>query len=243
MVVFRRESGSDGALNRHCNLWRQGCEERRSSVACADAALAGVPVPYYAVQVSQTTETEEVMDNKEEIDVECAMVGAGMLAAQRVEFLLYGLVAHIKPELKQDDPRFRRLTPESFLRGDLAELRATLGQLAKAHGEKFLLSPDDLTAFVKKRNLLAHDYWRLARANVSGAQRMEDPMAFLQGFLADCQRWEKILRGVLGEFRLKAARDAGDEEKAKVTADDLSCMDEYREHVRAYLSGTSPTEC
>ena len=64
---------------------------------------------------------------------ECATIGAAILAAQRVEFLLYGLIAHIKPELKRSDKRFRNLTPESFLRGDPSDLRATLGQLAKAY--------------------------------------------------------------------------------------------------------------
>ena len=38
---------------------------------------------------------------------ECATVGAAVLASQRVEFLLYGLVAHLNDELKIVDKRFR----------------------------------------------------------------------------------------------------------------------------------------
>ena len=63
----------------------------------------------------------------DEILLECAAVGAAILAAQRIEFLLYGLMAHVKPELKSGDKKFRDLTPEGFVRGDPAELRATLG--------------------------------------------------------------------------------------------------------------------
>ena len=66
-------------------------------------------------------------DNNEEILQECATLGAAVLAAQRVEFFLYGLVAHVKPELKWNDKRFRHLTPERFLRGDPSDLHATLG--------------------------------------------------------------------------------------------------------------------
>ena len=111
--------------------------------------------------------------------------------------LLYGLVAHVKIEMKGHDKRFRDLTPESFLRGELSDLRVTLGQLAKAYGTEFLLSADDLDLFVKNRNLIVHDYWRLAKAESVVLGRLRGPMAFLMDFFRDCQRWEGILRGVL----------------------------------------------
>ena len=190
-----------------------------------------------ASTAAQARTTAGDTDSNNQILAECATIGAAVLAAQRVEFLLYGLVAHIRDDLKQGDRRFSGLTPESFLRGNVSEMRATLGQLTRAYGENFLLSADDLTAFVKKRNLIAHDYWRLAKANIRDAEELQNPMAFVQGFLVDCQRWERLLRGVLANFRLAAARNVGDEGKAQLTADDLACMDEYHEHVRLYLSG------
>ena len=104
--------------------------------------------------------------NNDEVLRECATIGAAVLAAQRIEFLLYGLIAHVKPELKGRRP----LTPESFLRGDVSDLRATLGQLAKAYGTKFLLSADDLETFIKNRNLIVHDYWRLCKARIRDGQ-------------------------------------------------------------------------
>ena len=191
----------------------------------------------HATPAAQARTTAGGTESNDQILAECATIGVALLAAQRVEFLLYGLVANIRDDLKQDDRRFRGLTPESFLRGDVSEMRATLGQLATAYGEGFLLSADDLTAFVNKRNLIAHDYWRLAKANIRDAEELQNPMGFVHGFLADCQRWERILRGVLANFKLAAARNVGDEDKAQLTADDLACMDEYHEHVRVYLSG------
>ena len=57
-------------------------------------------------------------DDSDDVLVEWAAIGAAVLAAQRIEFLLYGIIAHGEPELKETDRRFRHLTPESFLRGD-----------------------------------------------------------------------------------------------------------------------------
>ena len=47
--------------------------------------------------------------NNDEVLRECATVGAAVLAAQRIEFLLYGIIAHVKPELKGRDKKFRHL--------------------------------------------------------------------------------------------------------------------------------------
>lgn len=174
-------------------------------------------------------------DNNDEILRELATIGAAVLAAQRVEFLFYGLVAHVKQDLKQGDKRFRHLTPESFLRGEPSDLRATLGQLAKAYGPKFLLSADDLEAFVKNRNLIVHDYWRLSKAHIRDGSTLENPMEFLQKFLEDCQRWEGILRGVLVVMRQAIDRKIHGEQQITLTQEDLDLMDQHLQHVQSYL--------
>ena len=110
--------------------------------------------------------------NNDEVLGECATIGTAILAAQRIEFLLYGIIAHIKPESKERDKR--HLTGESFLRGDVSDLRATLGQIAKVYGTEFLLSADDLEAFVKNRNLIVHDYWRLTKGLIRDGQTLEN---------------------------------------------------------------------
>ena len=128
--------------------------------------------------------------------IECVAIGGAVMASQRVEFLLYGLAAHVKDEIKDKNRRFRGLTPETFLRGNLADLRGTLGQLVEAFGSKFLLTTGELEQFVQDRNLIVHNYWRLARSGASdviGGERLKgDPVGFVIRFLQQCEHWEKI---------------------------------------------------
>ena len=68
---------------------------------------------------------------------------------------------------------------------------------------------------------------------------LENPMAFLQQFLADCLRWEGILRGVLATMRPSVARATGSEQQIALTPEDLDYMDQYCQHVRSYLARKS----
>ena len=87
---------------------------------------------------------------------ECALIGAAILSAQKLEFALYGIVSHLSD--LQGDKRFRDLTPEKFLLGNINDLKVTFGQLEAAFGEKLLISSKDLKDFIKDRNLIAHNY-------------------------------------------------------------------------------------
>ena len=84
-----------------------------------------------------------------EIIRECALVGAAILGAQRVEFALCGIAAH----LNLQDQRISKLDPETFLRGDIKKIKFTLGLLVKIVGDELLLSTDQLDQFVDHRNL------------------------------------------------------------------------------------------
>ena len=170
---------------------------------------------------------------EEELVRECAAVGGAVLAAQRVEFLLYGLVAHFKDEHRKG--QFRDLTPESFLRGDLADLRATLGQLVREYGERLLLSREELDGFVENRNLIVHDYWRLTKSRISGGARLDDPILFLRQFLRDCERWEAILMGVLVRMKQASAARSGVEQDVEPNAQELEYMNNYTQHVCSHL--------
>ncbi|WP_061271111.1 hypothetical protein [Leptospira interrogans] len=124
-------------------------------------------------------------------EIECILLGLALLMAQKVEFALYGIVAHISIK----DKKFKNLTPETFLRGDLSNLKATLGQLKNYAGEKLLLSNNDLQDFVDKRNLIVHNYWRLTKANIKNGEELPDPEQFLRNFIDECQRWMNIFNG------------------------------------------------
>ncbi|MGJ4754759.1 hypothetical protein [Leptospira kmetyi] len=126
-------------------------------------------------------------------EIECTLLGLALLMAQKVEFALYGIVAHISNR----DKKFKNLTPETFLRGDLSDLKATLGQLKNYAGDKLLLSNNELQDFVDKRNLLVHNYWRLTKANIKNGETLPNPEQFLSNFIDECQRWMNILNGYI----------------------------------------------
>ena len=166
---------------------------------------------------------------------EWAMVGAAVLASQRVEFLLYGLVAHLNEQARGQDRKFKNLSPENFLRGDVRNLRATLGQLVKTFGDKLLLTTAELEQFVNDRNLIVHNYWRLTKSGIEGTQRLEEPEKFLMTFLHKCDHWEKVLRGVMVRMRIQIAKNVGNEENAQVTAGDQQYMEYYEGIVEKHL--------
>ncbi|WP_203563811.1 hypothetical protein [Deefgea sp. CFH1-16] len=89
------------------------------------------------------------------------------------------------------------MTPEKFLRGNVEDLKATFGQLEAAFGDKLLISTSELKEFIRDRNLIAHNYWRLTKSNVKDCERLSDPEAFLTGFLGRCDQWASIIRGLL----------------------------------------------
>lgn len=129
---------------------------------------------------------------------ECARIGAAILSVQKFEFAIYGIVSHLchLPEA-QKDKRFRDLTPEKFLRGNTEDLRVTLGQLENAFGKKLLISTNELTDFIRDRNLIAHNYWRLTKTNIKEGEKLSDPEEFLMDFLVRCNQWTSIVNGLL----------------------------------------------
>ena len=166
---------------------------------------------------------------------EYAMVGAAVLASQRVEFLLYGLVAHLNDQARGQDRKFKHLNPEDFLRGDVRNLRATLGQLVKTFGDKLLLTTAELEQFVNDRNLIVHNYWRLTKSGIEGTKRLEEPEKLLMTFLHKCDHWEKVLRGLMVRMRIQIAKNVGNEENARITAEDQQYMEYYEGIVEKHL--------
>lgn len=156
------------------------------------------------------------------------LLSLSLIAAQRVEFRLYGLAAHVQPDAAEK--RFKDLTPERFLRGDVAELKATLGQLTRAYGDKFFISTEDLTSFVESRNLIAHNYYRTFILKIAGTENREDGIPFLESFLLEAQRWDTILAGLNNVMREAAAKAQG---KA------ISFTPAERESMDAYISNAA----
>jgi hypothetical protein len=168
---------------------------------------------------------------------ECALIGAAILSAQKFEFALYGIVSHLShlPEA-QKDKRFRDLSPEKFLRGDLEDTKATLGQLEVAFGNRLLISNAELKQFIKDRNLIAHNYWRLTKADIKGAEKLSDPEAFLRRFLARCDEWAAIVRGLLYVLMQSAAEKEGRLGEIKFDQQQLLDIAAYHSHAAKHGS-------
>jgi len=168
---------------------------------------------------------------------ECALLGASLLAAQKFEFALYGIISHLShlPEA-QKEKRFRELTPEKFLRGSPEDLKATLGQLETAFGDKLLLSTDELRGFIRDRNLIAHNYWRLTRSNIKDAEKLENPNSFLRSFLERCEHWTTITRGLLYVFMKASAEKQNRTSEINFNEQQESDIAAYYGHVAKHLT-------
>ena len=172
--------------------------------------------------------------SQEEITREATLLGLAMLGAQRVEFALYGAVSHLTILSDSKRREFRTLTPEKFLRGNAEDCRATLGLLVREFGDSLLLTTEDLEKFVRNRNLIAHDFWRLAHTRIRGGRRLADPEAFLRQFLEDCLRWDRILQGLIATMRHTLAAKLGreinlsDEELAYAADFERNAMEHLR---------------
>ena len=176
-------------------------------------------------------------------DDEYHLLGLALIAAQRVEFVLYGIASHAAHmPAAQKEKRFRDLTPEEFLRGDAGELKATLGQLVEAFGDAFLIRTPDLIAFYKDRNLIAHDYVRLFRFKFAGASAREDGRGFLIDFIRRAVHWETVLRGLLAELIQCAAVKEGRGDEFSPTSGDLERVSAYREHAGKYLASKNTSQ-
>lgn len=139
---------------------------------------------------------------------ECSLLGGSLLCVQKIEFTFYGIVSHLShlPEVKEDK-RFKKLTPEKFLRGSIDELKATLGQLENIAGKKLLLSSNEFKKFIKMRNLIIHNYWRLTKTKINGNTTLSDPEKLLKTFMQECDYWQKILNGLLYTLMKEAAKN------------------------------------
>ena len=164
---------------------------------------------------------------------EYSRLGAAVIGAQRVEFVLYGLVSHLAQSPDHNSRRFRGLDPDKFLRGDVEDLKATLGQLVHEFGDELLITTDELSEFVVNRNLIVHDYWRLTGAKIQGGARLDDPQRFLEKFAEQCSHWERVLRGLLALARKEAGRRFGEE--IVLDENEIAWVADYERNVARHL--------
>ena len=168
---------------------------------------------------------------------ELILLGGAILAAQRVEFVLYGIAAHVNHiPAAQKERRFRELTPEKFLRGDISELKATLGQIATTFGDAFLIGTDDLEAFYKDRNFIAHNYLRAFHANIRGQETRSDGPQFLRDFVERATHWEAVVRGLLATLQKAAAEKERRFAEVNLSSADLRNIEAFHRQVAKFFA-------
>lgn len=165
-----------------------------------------------------------------DIGEEIGLLGGCLMAVQKVEFVFYGIAAHLSHLPEANEKRFRQLNPEKFLRGDPHELKATLGQIEKIFGEKLDVSSSELTEFIKQRNLIAHNYYRLTRKGIKGAKVLESPEKFLKDFLNQCSYWESVFSGLLNLMLVAAAEKENRSDEIKLSEYQKSTIVVYKAH-------------
>ncbi len=165
---------------------------------------------------------------------ECTLLGICLIGAQKIEFVFYGLVAAVfaHTDEAKKDKRFRGLTPEKFFRGSVDDLKATLGQLEKIIGSKLLISSNDLDTFIKNRNLIVHNYWRLANKNDKSPEKLQNPETFLKEFIERCVYWKKIMSGLLWLCIEAAAKKENRLDEINFNNVQKSEIEAYRRHVQ-----------
>lgn len=134
---------------------------------------------------------------------EMAWLGAAVLSAQKFEFGLYGVVAHLSEEVRASGgKKFEGLTGELFIRGDPNKLKATLGALVRFFGDELMLSSKEMEQYVSDRNFIVHNYWRASRANLQDDQirfdhEFDNNIEYLKDFVERGDVYIGLIRGLI----------------------------------------------
>lgn len=163
------------------------------------------------------------------------LLGKGLFLAQRVEFILYGIVSHMGHlDEARKDKRFSKITAKDFL-SDEPEKRklrtATLGTIYRIFGDKLLLSGLPFDLFVRERNFFAHEFFRALSRNPNAAEHSKR----LNDFIDLAELTEKALKGLLSELMEASARKEERENEFKIQADDENNRKYYKAFVALHM--------
>lgn len=159
------------------------------------------------------------------------LLGLAIVAAQKVEFVLYGIASHL-PHVSKDT-KFRKLTASDFLSTDpkTRKLRkATLGSLAGEYGGKLMLPSHRLEVYVQDRNTIVHEFWREVVGG-KGTGAIKEPRQLLIGFIEESEEWIAALRGLLSFLQEEAAKRRKGSAEYKLTEADKKYRESYLEFV------------
>ena len=110
----------------------------------------------------------------------------------------------------------------------------------RAFGDQFLIAGSDLDDFVKRRNDIAHNFWRLMNDSLEPSP-ISDRKAYLRKFISDAEHWNRIASGLLALMRKQAAKNEGRTDELVLTEVDQRNMEHFYRHVEV-ASATQSSE-
>ncbi|NDK57380.1 hypothetical protein [Pontibacter fetidus] len=155
-----------------------------------------------------------------------ALTGSTLLQIQRTEFIIQGLIAHLKSDILQNNKAFKNLTPLTFL-SDNEEAkkcrRQTLGVLLEFFNKEVnLLNERKLETFLINRNKLVHSFWREEISNRSNpSKNFEIAYIWLKNLHNEAIDIEKTFKGLLYIFIETLAKKHNKSDEMQVSLQSL----------------------
>ncbi|MDH5895147.1 hypothetical protein [Vibrio splendidus] len=137
--------------------------------------------------------TATVSSTEQHISNEHALLGASLLASQKVELALFSVISKLAKALPKEQQQPLGLDLDTFLREKPSEQASTLSLYEQTFGEQLPLKTNEISDFIYHRNLVTRGFWRVTGADVKGGEKLENPELYLKEFLAKCEYWQVML--------------------------------------------------
>ncbi|ANP78597.1 hypothetical protein AB4517_07335 [Vibrio sp. 10N.222.52.C3] len=137
--------------------------------------------------------TATVSSTEQHISNEHALLGASLLASQKVELALFSVISKLAKALPKEAQQPLDLDLYTFLREKPSEQAATLILYEQTFGEQLPLKTNELNDFIYHRNLVTRGFWRVTGADVKGGEKLANPELYLKEFLAKCEYWQVMI--------------------------------------------------
>ncbi|MFS1908791.1 hypothetical protein BCU30_021980 [Vibrio lentus] len=137
--------------------------------------------------------TATASSTEQHISNEHALLGASLLASQKVELALFNVISKLAKALPKEAQHQLGLDLDTFLREKPNEQASTLSHYENTFGEQLPMKANELSDFIYHRNLVTRGFWRVTGADVKGGEKLENPELYLKEFLAKCEYWQVML--------------------------------------------------
>ncbi len=137
--------------------------------------------------------TATVSSTEQHVSNEHALLGASLLASQKVELALFTVISKLAKALSKEQQQSLVLDLDTFLREKPSEQASTLSLYEQTFGEQLPLKTNELNDFIYHRNLVTRGFWRVTGADVKGGEKLANPELYLKEFLAKCEYWQVML--------------------------------------------------